>query len=359
MEISVNVIIQNMAQLKAKYEKTFEVITGNCDSLLFLGGKETSTLKEVSESLGKETIDVEGKNRTKGKQSSTSESNSILGRELLLPSELSTMKIEQCVLMVRAFSPFLCKKFPIENHPNYKFLEDFDKKNKFDYSSIKAVTKVEYDEQNKNRKLEVVKEEIPEDVNKKVVKQRLFEETKTEKLPNGETILFNNQNAITMQSLIENSDYNAENSELEFANELEYVEQKELNFDDDTQDDTDKKLEEEFEEEIGEDTKLYESTVSKMDIEDTTELEELAYEEVKLEMNTQEITEYEKENPVFDIEDSKEKSDTEKIFEENLSELEEENDLTKLTVDSSNSNYQIVDEIEEDFEDFNFDTETA
>lgn len=102
MGMSLNVIIQNLAQLKARYEKTWEVITGNCDSTIFLGGKEETTLKSISEQLGKETIDVKGQNRTKGKQSSTSENNSILGRELMQQNELATMPISDCIVMIRS-----------------------------------------------------------------------------------------------------------------------------------------------------------------------------------------------------------------------------------------------------------------
>ena len=139
MGMSLNVIIQNMAQLKARYEKNWEVITGNCDSLLFLGGKETSTLKEISEALGKETIDVEGKNRTitgGHKSDSTAESNSILGRELMTQDELQKMPSDKCILMIRSHNPFYCNKYPLQKHPNYRFTEDFDEKNKFDKSTI-------------------------------------------------------------------------------------------------------------------------------------------------------------------------------------------------------------------------------
>ena len=144
MGMSLNVIVQNLAQLKAKYEKTWEVITGNCDSLLFLGGKEDGTLKYISEALGKETIDVQGFNRTKGKQSSTSENNSILGRELMQPNEIATMPISDCILMVRSHNPFYCTKYPIEQHPNYKFLADYDKANAFDVRSVHAVSIEEF-----------------------------------------------------------------------------------------------------------------------------------------------------------------------------------------------------------------------
>lgn len=148
MGMSLNVIIQNLAQLKAKYEKTWEVITGNCDSLLFLGGQEESTLKYISEALGKETIDITGHNRTKGgKQSSTSENNSIIGRELMQQNELATMPISNCILRIRSHNPFYCTKYPIEQHPNYKFLEDYDKANAFDVQTIHAVSLKEFEEQ--------------------------------------------------------------------------------------------------------------------------------------------------------------------------------------------------------------------
>ena len=154
MGMSLNVIIQNLAQLKARYEKTWEIITGNCDSLLFLGGKETSTLKDISEALGKETIDLESKNRTitgGHKSDSTAESNSILGRELLTQDELQKIPIGDCVLMIRSHNPFYCNKFPLEQHPNFKFTEDFDKSLAFDKYSIKVTTLQEFGEQNNRR----------------------------------------------------------------------------------------------------------------------------------------------------------------------------------------------------------------
>lgn len=127
MEISANVIIQNLAQLKKMYKDSWEIVTGNCDSLLFLGGQEASTLEAISKSLGKETIDVVSQNRTRSHKSpSTSENNSIMGRELLMPDELKVMKPNRCVLIVRALNPFFCHKFDIEKHKNYKYLEDSD-----------------------------------------------------------------------------------------------------------------------------------------------------------------------------------------------------------------------------------------
>ena len=129
MEISANIIIQNLAQLKKMYDKSWEIVTGNCDSLLFLGGQEASTLEAISKSLGKETIDVVSQNRTRSHKSpSTSENNSIMGRELMTTDELKVMKANECVLIVRALYPFFCHKFDIEKHQNYKYLEDSNKK---------------------------------------------------------------------------------------------------------------------------------------------------------------------------------------------------------------------------------------
>lgn len=127
MEISANVIIQNYAQLKKMYKDSWEVIPGNCDSLLFLGGKEASTLKSMSESLGKETIDVVSYNQTKSRRSpSTSVNNSIMGRDLMMADELGLMETDECILQIRAKHPFHCHKIDIEQHPNYRYLEDSD-----------------------------------------------------------------------------------------------------------------------------------------------------------------------------------------------------------------------------------------
>lgn len=164
MGISLNVIIQNMAQLKSRYEKTWEEITGNCDSLLFLGGKEESTLKYISESLGKETIDIRGYNRTKGKSPSTSENNNIIGRELMQPNEIATMPISDCILMLRSHNPFYCTKFPIEKHVNFKFLADYNKENTFNIESISSITVKDFETQNQKQteKDTILSEEISE-----------------------------------------------------------------------------------------------------------------------------------------------------------------------------------------------------
>lgn len=144
MGMSLNVIIQNLAQLKARYEKAWEVITGNCDSTIFLGGKEETTLKSISEQLGKETIDVKGQNRTKGKQSSTSENNSILGRELMQQNELATMPISDCIVMIRSKDPVYAAKYPAFDHPNFRFTGLADDANRADISQIHSVSVAEF-----------------------------------------------------------------------------------------------------------------------------------------------------------------------------------------------------------------------
>lgn len=172
MGISLNVIVQNLAQLKARYEKTWEVITGNCDSTLFLGGQEESTLKSISDRLDDETIDVRGQNRTKGRQSSTSENNSIMGRKLMRLNELSTMPITSCVLIMRSHNPFYCTKYPIEDHPNYKYLEDYDKNNAFDVSSIHSISVAEFEKQCREHAtcstIEEINNEVIEEQNNKI-----------------------------------------------------------------------------------------------------------------------------------------------------------------------------------------------
>lgn len=140
MEISANIIIQNIAQLKKMYDKSWEILTGNCDSLLFLGGKEASTTEMISKALGKETIDVVAQNRTKGhRNNSTSINNSIMGRELLTADELTVMPTDECILIVRAFHPFYCHKFDIEKHSNYQYLEDSDKNNAYLIDNVKTL----------------------------------------------------------------------------------------------------------------------------------------------------------------------------------------------------------------------------
>ena len=139
MEISANVIIQNLSQLKKMYKDSWENVLGNCDSLLFLGGQEPTTLEHISKTLGKETIDTRSHNRTRGRQGSTSENDGILGRELMTVDELKTMKDNECILFVRGIYPFFCNKYKIERHPNYKLLEDSNEDNVYLISDINTV----------------------------------------------------------------------------------------------------------------------------------------------------------------------------------------------------------------------------
>lgn len=130
-EISATVVLQNLAQLKAKYDKSWETITGNCDTMLFLGGKEQSTLEYMSKELGKATIDNQHFNKTVGREKSRSEQNQNLGRELLTPDEIGVMSGSKCILTIRGVRPFFSKKFDITKHRHYKRLADYDKTNLF------------------------------------------------------------------------------------------------------------------------------------------------------------------------------------------------------------------------------------
>ena len=146
-EISASIILQAKSQLKAIYKDNADTIEGNCDTMLFLGGQEPTTLEHVSKTLGKETIDTRSHNRTRGKNGSTSENDGILGRELMTVDELKVMKDNECILFVRGIYPFFCDKFVIEKHPNYKLLEDSDKDNAYLISDIKTVQYGSFDEQ--------------------------------------------------------------------------------------------------------------------------------------------------------------------------------------------------------------------
>lgn len=164
MEISANVIIQNLSQLKKMYKDSWENVLGNCDSLLFLGGQEPTTLEHVSKTLGKETIDTRSHNRTRGRNGSTSENDGILGRELMTVDELKVMKDNECILFVRGIYPFFCDKFVIEEHPNYKLLEDADKDNAYLLSNVNTVKFDDSDEQKNENIYTESAEEISEEV---------------------------------------------------------------------------------------------------------------------------------------------------------------------------------------------------
>ena len=131
-EISACIILQAQSQLKAIYKDNADTITGNCDSTLFLGGKEKSTLKEISEVLGKETIDMFNTSETRSNQNSYGLNYQKLGKELMSQDELAVMDGGKCILQLRGVRPFLSDKFDITAHPNYKYLSDANPKNTFD-----------------------------------------------------------------------------------------------------------------------------------------------------------------------------------------------------------------------------------
>ncbi len=123
-EISINIIIQNMAQLKAMYKDSWENITGNCDTFLYLGGNEQGTFKYVSELLGKETIDTRTRSQTRGRNGSSSTNYQQAGRELLTPDEVRTMDNRNAILLIRGEPPVIDAKYPLERHPKIKLTED-------------------------------------------------------------------------------------------------------------------------------------------------------------------------------------------------------------------------------------------
>ncbi|MDY6084180.1 MAG: type IV secretory system conjugative DNA transfer family protein [Dialister sp.] len=131
-EISASIILQAQSQLKAIYKDSADTIVGNCDSTLFLGGKEKTTLKELSETLGKETIDLYNTSETRSNQKSFGMNYQKLGKSLMSQDEITVMDGGKCIFQLRGVRPFLSDKYDITKYPNYKLLEDFDKKNVFD-----------------------------------------------------------------------------------------------------------------------------------------------------------------------------------------------------------------------------------
>ena len=142
-EISASIILQAQSQLKAIYKDNADTIVGNCDSTLFLGGKEKTTLKELSETLGKETIDLYNTSETRSNANSYGLNYQKTGKELMSQDEITVMDGSKCIFQLRGVRPFLSDKFDITKHKNYKLLEDYDKKNVFDIESyIKRKGKV-------------------------------------------------------------------------------------------------------------------------------------------------------------------------------------------------------------------------
>ena len=131
-EISACLVLQAQSQLKAIYKDNADTIIGNMDTSIFLGGKEPTTLKELSAALGKETIDVMNTGESRGREVSHSLNYQKLGKELMSQDELAVMDGGKCVLQLRGVRPFLSNKFDITKHPNYKYTSDFDKRNELD-----------------------------------------------------------------------------------------------------------------------------------------------------------------------------------------------------------------------------------
>ena len=131
-EISACLVLQAQSQLKAVYKDSADTIIGNCDSRLFLGGSEPTTLKELSASLGKETIDIANTSENRGKEVSHGLSFQKLGKDLASVDELSVLDGGKCILQLRGVRPFLSDKYDITKHPNYKYLSDYDPRNNFD-----------------------------------------------------------------------------------------------------------------------------------------------------------------------------------------------------------------------------------
>ena len=132
-EVSLTLFYQQLAQCKAIYDKNAETILGNMDSVIFLGGRESSTIKEISENwLGKATISMQTDGRTRGQSESYSQNTQRLGRELMTPAELATMPGDRCILQLRGLPPFYTQKYDLKQHPNFKYTAEADKqKNAF------------------------------------------------------------------------------------------------------------------------------------------------------------------------------------------------------------------------------------
>ena len=134
-EISASIILQAQSQLKAIYKDNADTIIGNCDSTLFLGGKEKTTLKELSETLGKETIDLYNISETKSNQNSFAMNYQKTGKDLMSQDEITVMDGGKCIFQLRGVRPFFSDKYDITKHKKYSLLEDYDKKNRFDVES--------------------------------------------------------------------------------------------------------------------------------------------------------------------------------------------------------------------------------
>ncbi|MDK6679193.1 type IV secretory system conjugative DNA transfer family protein [Aerococcus sp. UMB8608] len=146
--ISVMPVLQSLSQLKSTYKEATDTIVGNCDTTIFLGGKEEGTLKSISQMLGKQTIDITNRNKSYGQQKSWSDNNSLVGRELLTPAEIAMMDNSQCIVQIRGLRPFLSSKFPLEKHKRYGLLHENENDGRI--FKIDTYLKSKYSEESKN-----------------------------------------------------------------------------------------------------------------------------------------------------------------------------------------------------------------
>jgi len=145
-EISACLVLQAQSQLKALYKDNADTIIGNCDSSIFLSGKEPGTLKELNQALGKETIDTFNTGESRGREVSHSLNYQKLGKDLATIDELAVLDGGKCILQLRGVRPFLSDKYDITRHPNYKYLSDANPRNAFDiekYLSTRLVPKAD------------------------------------------------------------------------------------------------------------------------------------------------------------------------------------------------------------------------
>ena len=139
--MSVIIILQTKSQLKDNYKEAAETIIGNCDTSIFLGGQEQSTLEDYEKSLGDETIDTSNDSKTYSTNESTGINYQKLGRKLLNLNELKTLDRNKCIVTVSGVPPFLSDKYPTAEHPNFKYTADFDEKNTFDFKKYRQEQK--------------------------------------------------------------------------------------------------------------------------------------------------------------------------------------------------------------------------
>ncbi len=139
--ISAILILQTKSQLKDNYKEAAETIIGNCDTSVFLGGQEQSTLEDYEKSLGDETIDTYNDSKTYSTNESTGVNYQKLGRKLLNLNELKTLDRNKCIVNISGVAPFLSDKYPTAEHPNFKYTVDYDEKNRFDFKKYRKEQK--------------------------------------------------------------------------------------------------------------------------------------------------------------------------------------------------------------------------